>query len=63
MKTTSHKWILSLGLLAALTVAAAAGPKDQMLDIYWVDVEGGGGTPCTPMVCQPELAPESRAAI
>jgi competence protein ComEC len=44
MKTTSHKWILSLGLLMALTVTAAAGLKEQTLDIYWVDVEGGGGT-------------------
>ena len=29
---------------AALAAAALAGSKDQTLDIYWVDVEGGGGT-------------------
>jgi competence protein ComEC len=33
-----------LGLLLWLPFTAAAGPKDKTLDIYWVDVEGGGAT-------------------
>jgi competence protein ComEC len=44
MNTTSHKCIYSLGLWMALIAAAVAGQKDQTLDIYFVDVEGGGGT-------------------
>jgi len=44
VNATSHQWIYSLSLLLALAVAAVAGSKDQTLDIYWVDVEGGGGT-------------------
>jgi len=33
------------GAAFALILAAShAGPADQRLDIYWVDVEGGGGT-------------------
>ena len=44
MNATSHRWIYSLSLVLALAAAAVAGSKDQTLDIYWVDVEGGGGT-------------------
>ena len=33
-----------VALLAFLTAAAFAGPADRTLDIYWVDVEGGGAT-------------------
>ena len=44
MKTITHKWALSIGLTMALVATAAAGQKEQTLDIYWVDVEGGGGT-------------------
>lgn len=31
-------------LLLAFTVTARAGLADRTLDIYWIDVEGGGGT-------------------
>ncbi len=34
--------LVSLSLLCSL--ASHAGQKDRTLDIYWVDVEGGGGT-------------------
>jgi competence protein ComEC len=44
MNATLHKWILSLGLVMAVVATAAAGQKERTLDIYWVDVEGGGGT-------------------
>lgn len=44
MNTMLQKWTCLLGLLLALAAAAVAGSKDQTLDIYWVDVEGGGGT-------------------
>ena len=35
---------LMTALLSALGISAMAGPIDKTLDIYWVDVEGGGAT-------------------
>ncbi|MDP7050236.1 MAG: MBL fold metallo-hydrolase [Verrucomicrobiota bacterium] len=43
MKT--RQFIQSISTVLALTVAGPATAKDsQTLDVYWVDVEGGGGT-------------------
>src|SRR4051812_32243721 len=36
------KFALIVGLLIATT--ALAGPADQRLDLYWIDVEGGAAT-------------------
>jgi len=36
--------IALLGLTCGLLSSALAGPKDQRLDIYWIDVEGGAAT-------------------
>src|SRR5437899_2742174 len=33
-----------LGVLSVLCLPALAGPNDKTLDVYWVDVEGGGAT-------------------
>jgi competence protein ComEC len=40
----TSKPLLSLALLLALASAVIAGQADRTLDIYWIDVEGGGAT-------------------
>jgi beta-lactamase superfamily II metal-dependent hydrolase len=40
MRTT----IFALMAIALASAPALAGQKDKRLDVYWVDVEGGGGT-------------------
>ena len=43
MKT--RQFIQSISAVLALAVAGPAAAKDsQTLNVYWVDVEGGGGT-------------------
>src|SRR6185295_11757048 len=44
MKMTLFKKALSIAAVALLPVCARAGKADKTLDIYWIDVEGGGGT-------------------
>jgi hypothetical protein len=34
--------------LVLLAFTAHAGSADRTLDIYWIDVEGGGATPSAP---------------
>ena len=40
----SSTLILTFLLTLAQPMPLQAGPKDQTLDIYWVDAEGGGAT-------------------
>jgi competence protein ComEC len=44
MRPFNYCWLLVLSLATWLPVLSHAGQTDKTLDIYWVDVEGGGAT-------------------
>src|SRR3954463_3065626 len=39
-----HRVLVAVAIVLAAVSAAAAGPSDGRLDLYWIDVEGGAST-------------------